>query len=362
VQKVPEWPVPTRKLLEYAWDIGKWMHQDAPGFLLNYRQIKMGGIAAVEMAQVLRDVITGKLVQVSGKSSSGDQTPHKFGWRDLFDIPVRWRQYSEPNDPVWWVDQLTPEQFSEGFGSHTPIITGQCVVVRYGPMFKRAFPLMKALIKEQHVLSDDMLRRLDKAESCEDLYKIMRRDFWVVTPCHSTAKSGKIMEGTRLTLQFSPPEGYEFSIRTPGTPPRWIDYSLELDYVFEKYLEAARQTPLDVEEVSKWVLTLAFYWYNFMPLARGTAATGYVAILGLFLGAGIKLSSKVPQNVLTDWDGILLPTSTDFIKAVSPWMFKGRALYDVKELEQIPRVDQTFCTIRKTFEALNDSIGRSENL
>lgn len=229
-------------------------------------------------------------------------------------------------------------------------------------MFKRAFPLMKRLIKEQHVLSDDMLRRLDKAETCEDLYKIMRRDFWVVTPCHSTAKAGKIMEGTRLTLQYTAPEGYEFSIRTPGTPPRWIDYALELDYVFDKYLEAARRTPTDVEEVSKWVLTLAFYWYNFMPLARGTAATGYVAVMGLFLGAGIKLNSKIPESVLTDWDAILLPTTDAFIKAVSSWMYKGRVTYDVSELESLPQISSVFGTIRRTFEALADTVGRDEIL
>jgi hypothetical protein len=33
----------------------------------------------------------------------------------------------KPNDPVWWVDLLSPEQFEEGFGSHTPMITGEIV-------------------------------------------------------------------------------------------------------------------------------------------------------------------------------------------------------------------------------------------
>lgn len=32
---------------------------------------------------------------------------------ELIDIGVKWRQYSEPNDPVWWVDLLSPEQFAE---------------------------------------------------------------------------------------------------------------------------------------------------------------------------------------------------------------------------------------------------------
>jgi tetratricopeptide (TPR) repeat protein len=46
----------TWKLLELAWDIGKLLHQEAPGFLFNRRQLKMAGLAAVEVAQKLRSV------------------------------------------------------------------------------------------------------------------------------------------------------------------------------------------------------------------------------------------------------------------------------------------------------------------
>lgn len=41
------------------------------------------------------------------------------------------------------------------------------------------------------------------AQDCKDLYSIMRRDFWVVTPCHSIANPGTIYEGTRLTIQVN---------------------------------------------------------------------------------------------------------------------------------------------------------------
>jgi hypothetical protein len=47
------------------------------------------------------------------------------------------------------VDLLSAEQFAEGFGSHTPMITGQTHVVRYYPMFARAFAIMKELIPAQ---------------------------------------------------------------------------------------------------------------------------------------------------------------------------------------------------------------------
>ena len=46
---------------------------------------------------------------------------------------------------------------------------------------------------------------------------VLRR---VVTPCHSIACPGRTMEGTRLTIQYKHPNGYEYTIRTPGTPSR----------------------------------------------------------------------------------------------------------------------------------------------
>lgn len=38
--------------------------------------------------------------------------------------------------------------------------------------------------------------------------------------------AGHTMEGTRLTIVQVPsePDAYEFSIRTPVTPPRWRDF------------------------------------------------------------------------------------------------------------------------------------------
>eukprot|EP00959_Pyramimonas_sp_CCMP1952_P277977 5810832-Pyramimonas_sp.AAC.1 len=52
----------------------------------------------------------------------------------------------------------------------------------------------------------------------------------------------------------------------------------------------------DTLSLREKVLTLAFYWYNFMPLARGTAATGYIAILGFFLAIGHPITVPIPQG------------------------------------------------------------------
>jgi hypothetical protein len=56
---------------------------------------------------------------------------HPLGWRDVFDTAVRWRQESEPFDPVFYVDGMTHKGFEEGFGLQTPMTTGQARVVRY---------------------------------------------------------------------------------------------------------------------------------------------------------------------------------------------------------------------------------------
>ena len=47
--------------------------------------------------------------------------------------------------------------------------------------------------------------------------------------------------------------------------------------------------------LARAALTFAYFWYNFMPLARGTAAAGYVAILSIFLAAGMPVTSPIPK-------------------------------------------------------------------
>lgn len=145
------------------------------------------------------------------------------------------------------MDQLSPEQFAEGFGSHTPMVTQQTEVVRYSPFAPRAIRIMKEIIQEHcpH-LRDDVCHTpfaslslslslpcpLSQRSTCscipcsictpftlqqvkeavmaakdwKELHAAMKRDFWIITPCASTARPGVKMEGTRLTIQTINPE------------------------------------------------------------------------------------------------------------------------------------------------------------
>ena len=53
----------------------------------------------------------------------------------------------------------------------------------------------------------------------------------------------------------------------------------------------------NASRLARAALTFAYFWYNFMPLARGTAAAGYVAILSIFMAAGMPVTSPIPKVI-----------------------------------------------------------------
>ncbi|EGG21343.1 Phosphatidylethanolamine N-methyltransferase [Cavenderia fasciculata] len=295
------------ELLKLATPIGKKLQYDCEGFLPNHRQQLQCGMAVLEIAQTIKSLLSkermGDVALVNGRASSWMEQDHPFQWRDLYDIAVKWRQFSEPNDPVWWVDCLSPEQFQEGFGSHTPLITGQTNVVRYYPMFERSFALMKKLLpfqlleiikpalgveelldkteQEQEDKQVSMLKECLNATNCKELYKAIKRDFFVVTPCYS---------------------------------------HYDKHQVYHQTSDEEKETLLD--DISDKILMITYYWYNFMPLTRGSAAVGYTVLLGLFMSIDIDISAPIAKGQQPDWDAILSPTPDHFIKICKGWIIK----------------------------------------
>lgn len=342
---------------------GSWVQLDTPGFLPNRRQHRMFGLAVLQMSLALRKHMslialegsgltvpnaaasssssnrgsvdnckarsntssTSAKVFVSSSSATGTlrsgkrgegANTHSFNWRDMYDIAVRWRQLSEPSDPVWWIDRFPLEAFQEGFGLQTPIVNGQLFTVRYAPYYSMAFERLRQLLLEEgyytvadkhqrlqqqsnigscnndaistidtttnkeHGAGDDDVnssstsreRLVRHATNLAEMHAAVGEDFYVILPCPSMVRGGGggggkgkttstfhnnsnsedkeqqrssfsdsqqrnrllsphecILEGTRLTLlsqqqQHSgsqehlstSPEGYEFTIRTPG--------------------------------------------------------------------------------------------------------------------------------------------------
>ncbi|XP_078676262.1 tetratricopeptide repeat protein 13-like [Branchiostoma floridae x Branchiostoma belcheri] len=349
-----------RDIAKVAFPLGDKLQYHTPGFLVNRKQHRWFGLAMLDMAQTVRRVWrvmrkqdTGGSIIVTGRASSGCRTSHVFGWRDLFDIAVKWRQASEPNDPVWWVDLLNQETFAEGFGSQTPMILGQCHVVRYYPYWKKAFPLMKDLMKDQCTPSPAQLEQIKEAKTPHDLYVIRSHDFYVATPCHSQAVPGRIMEGTRLTIQKKTRYGYTCSIRTPGTPARWKQFDQEMGHAWEKLCEEAVGPQPDTRTVFELTATLAYYWYNFMPLSRGSAACGLLSLHAVLLAMDLEIGRPMPAGLQVDWEAIFLPTPRDFISMLDEWVGSSLQPCDPSPLHSLPNVSETFSTLRSILEILN---------
>jgi tetratricopeptide (TPR) repeat protein len=374
-------------LVPVAQRLGKLLQLKSPGFLSNRRQHLQCGFAILEMAQALRrEWALGAPTVVPGAFSSKPHgAPHEFGWRDLMDIAVKWRQFSEPNDPVFWIDYMTKEAFTEGFGLQTPMLTGQLRVPRYYPYFPKAFEALKGLVDQQCPLTDGLREQVYASKTGLDLYGVMKRDFWVVSPCYrlstvATGEStrqvrsdpGKYLEGTRLTMTSKPPEGVEFTTRMPGLPERYKEYDAELRHVYE--LLRGQMAKLGVSKGEEGgnpsrlrypgdlMLAYFYLWVTFAPLTRGSAATGYAVLYALFLAADMPIGVSPPSGVQADFEAFLEPRAETFIATIrNKWVNEalqsdgpdGQCL----DWDNLPLVSETITTPRQLIEALNFSSG-----
>ncbi|XP_010531274.1 PREDICTED: suppressor of RPS4-RLD 1 [Tarenaya hassleriana] len=402
---------PRTTLLAAADLIGKKIQYDCPGFLPNRRQHRMAGLAAIEIAQKVakawrsmqaewkhsnkgttrngrrnrRRERINMLSQNRGgagcSTSSSSETATGYGtledrssgrfmmsWKEVYTLAVRWRQISEPCDPVVWVNKLS-EEFNSGFGSHTPMIRGQAKVARYFPNYERTLNLAKTIIKDRRIVHskrDDVIdltkegkiEKIMQAETCIELHKIVGEDFWVSTWCNSTACEGKQLEGTRITcLRKIGEHGYDFAIRTPCTPARWDDFDAEMTSAWEALCKAYcgenyGSTDFNLlENLRDSILRLTYYWYNFMPLTRGTAAVGFVVLLGLLLAANMEFTGNIPKGVQVDWEAILNLEPESFINSVKSWLYPSLRINT--SWKDYPDVSSTLPTTGSVVAALS---------
>ncbi|OWM82121.1 hypothetical protein CDL15_Pgr001695 [Punica granatum] len=383
-------------LLLAADSIGKKIQYDCPGFLPNRRQHRMAGLAAIEIAQKVSKVWRSlqaewrnakKGTLKSGKrarrrdrinlpsqnrggagcsTSSSSETSASYiiaedrlsgrgriSWQDIYSVAVKWRQISEPCDPVVWVNKLS-EEFNAGFGSHTPMILGQAKVVRYYPNYERTLDVAKTIIKEKAYVrsktdgiidlsKDGKLEEIMNAKSCSDLYKAVGEDFWLATGCNSTALEGE--------------HGYDFAIRTPCTPARWEDFDEEMQAAWENLCntfcgENYGSTDFGVlEKMRDAILRITYYWYNFMPLSRGTAAVGFVVLLGLLLAANMEFTGSIPKGLQVDWEAILNFHPNSFTDSVKSWLYPS--LNVSTSWKEYPDVMSTLSTTASVVAALS---------
>lgn len=286
-------------------------------------------------------------------------------WRPVYDVAVRWRQLGEPHDHVYWIDGMPRTDFEEGFGSHTPILKGQHETVRYYRHYTRVFEAMREYAPQQWRLDDDESQAARECADPRQLRKMRGKDDYVVSPCYGLV-SGTI-EGTRLTVQAHEPEGVDLSIRTPLTPDRWAAYDPEMQAAWERYCEVATAAAANgrsgaagssggaasppPSELLDAVLRLTFFWFQFMPLTRGSAAVGWAMMMALLLACDYEVVTSMPEGVSLDWEAILTPSVHDFTAANRPWLANAVEPKDTT-VDQLPSVGLEVGTYRRMLEVL----------
>jgi len=104
-------------------------------------------------------------------------------------------------------------------------------------------------------------------------------------------------------------------------------------------------------------LIFYFYWVNFGPLTRGTAATGGLILHSLIIASGYRVTGPIPAGNQIDWMAITTPTHTEFISDVRPWLnVVPDAEFETEvHFDDLSLVSDHVKTIRDTIMILNDA-------
>ena len=118
-------------------------------------------------------------------------------------FPVRWRQYCEPMDVVYWLDRLNlPDDQSSRVGLNTYMVAGSKKITRYYAYNDWAFEITQKHMQETGILTSReefyILLPAHKelartARTHEDLFKAAGNiPFVQVLPCGSIARPGML--------------------------------------------------------------------------------------------------------------------------------------------------------------------------
>jgi tetratricopeptide (TPR) repeat protein len=337
-----------RAALKVSSQLRGWIQLDSPGFLPHRRQHRMFGLAVLDMAQQLSEYVRARKAGLPGlwvsdarssvlrERKGGMVRPtdvkkkghHLFSYRDFFDTAVKWRQLADAFDVVFWLDGYPLQSQMELVALSTSLYSGLKKNTRYYPYFNMTYELFRREMKDKYFAGPeptftlpDQQAGIESANTLEDLFNVSRvaHIMFVVTECESLVSPGKKLPGTRVVITKIPPEGFDISIGSPTEEGRFELFSAEVDAAFNKIMNAL-VNDADVDTIVDLALDLYFYWANWGPLSRGTAATGYAAIISIMLAVGEHVTSKIPNSKQMDWEAILRTSPSEFRAAVRPWL------------------------------------------
>uniref|UniRef100_A0AC11C9L7 Tetratricopeptide repeat domain 13 n=1 Tax=Ovis aries TaxID=9940 RepID=A0AC11C9L7_SHEEP len=268
-----------QELICVADRLGSLMQYETPGFLPNKRIHRAMGLAALEVMQAVQRTWTNSKVRMNGKT-------RLMQWRDMFDIAVKWRRIADPDQPVLWLDQMPARSLSRGFNNHINLIRGQVINMRYLEYFEKILHFIKDRILVYHGANNpkgllEVREALEKVHKVEDLLPIMKFNtktkdgFTVNTKVPSLKDQGKEYDGFTITITGDKVGNILFSVETQTTEERTQLYHAEIDALYKDLTAKGKVLILssefgEADAVCNLILSLVYYFYNLMPLSRGS--------------------------------------------------------------------------------------------
>ncbi|XP_040824071.1 tetratricopeptide repeat protein 13 isoform X3 [Ochotona curzoniae] len=349
-----------QELICVADRLGSLMQYETPGFLPNKRIHRAMGLAALEVMQAVQRTWTNSKVRMNGKT-------RLMQWRDMFDIAVKWRRIADPDQPVLWLDQMPARSLSRGFNNHINLIRGQVINMRYLEYFEKILHFIKDRILVYHGANNpkgllEVREALEKVHKVEDLLPIMKQfntktkdGFTVNTKVPSLKDQGKEYDGFTITITGDKVGNILFSVETQTTEERTQLYHAEIDALYKDLTAKGKVLILssefgEADAVCNLILSLVYYFYNLMPLSRGSSVIAYSVIVGALMASGKEVAGKIPKGKLVDFEAMTAPGSEAFSKMAKSWMNLKSISPSYKTL---PSVSETFPTLRSMIEVLN---------
>ncbi|XP_053154103.1 tetratricopeptide repeat protein 13 isoform X3 [Hemicordylus capensis] len=360
LQKFETYKPKMQEMICVADHLGSLMQYETPGFLPNKRIHRAMGLAVLEVMQAVQRTWVNSKVRMNGKT-------RLMQWRDMFDIAVKWRRIADPDQPVLWLDQMPARSLSRGFINHINLIRGQVINMRYLEYFEKMLHFIKDRILVYHSANNhkelvEVREALEQVHKVEDLLPIMKqlnsktRDgFTVNTKVPSLKDPGKEYDGFTITITGDKIGNILFSVETQTTEERTQLYHAEIDALYKDLTTKGKMLVFsaelgEAEAVCNLILSLVYYFYNLMPLSRGSSVVAYSVVMGALMASGKEVSGKIPKGKLVDFEAMMAPGSEAFSKIAKDWLNLKSISPSYKSL---PLVSESFPTLRTMIEALS---------
>ncbi|XP_023379553.1 tetratricopeptide repeat protein 13 [Pteropus vampyrus] len=247
------------------------------------------------------------------------------------------RRVADPDQPVLWLDQMPARSLSRGFTNHINLIRGQVINMRYLEYFEKILHFIKDRILVYHGPWDAMSGRppRDHGPSCsgDTHFRFPRKQFntktkdgfTVSTKVPSLKDHGKEHDGFTITVTGDKIGNILFSVETQTTEERTQLYHAEIDALYKDLTAKGKVLILsselgEADAVCNLILSLVYYFYNLMPLSRGSSVIAYSVIVGALMASGKEVAGKIPKGKLVDFEAMTAPGSEAFSKIAKSWM------------------------------------------